>query len=97
MSRSRAFGHAVWDFVVGDDWRTALGVVAALGLTAILAATPLPAWWLPPLAVAALLAASLRREMRRVVVSIDRSESAARVETDPVAAPGKESVERPAE
>ena len=39
MRRVRAFLLGVWEFVVGDDWRTALGVVLALGLTALLAGT----------------------------------------------------------
>ena len=33
VSLRRAFA-AVWDFVVGDDWRLALAAVAAIGLTA---------------------------------------------------------------
>jgi hypothetical protein len=55
----RAFGAFWWDFVVGDDWRIAVGVVLALGLTAGLVAAGVPAWWVLPLAVAALLALSL--------------------------------------
>jgi hypothetical protein len=51
-----------WDFVVGDDWRAALGVVIALGATAAIVAAGLDAWWLMPLAVAAVLYISLRRE-----------------------------------
>ena len=55
----------VWEFVAGDDWRTAVGVVLALGLTAAVAAAGIAAWWVTPLAVVALLALSLRRELRR--------------------------------
>jgi hypothetical protein len=55
---------AVWDFVVGDDWVAALGVVAALGLTAIVAAAGAAAWWVMPIAVVALLALSVRRAAR---------------------------------
>jgi hypothetical protein len=61
---ARAFGAFWWDFVVGDDWRIAAGVVLALGLTAGLAAAGLPAWWLLPLAVVALLALSLHTAAR---------------------------------
>jgi hypothetical protein len=61
MTRLQAFALAVWEFVVGDDWRTAIGVVLALGLTAIVAAAGLPAWWVMPLAVLGLLALSIRR------------------------------------
>ena len=55
----RSFGAFWWDFVVGDDWRIAAGVVVALGLTAALATTTVPAWWLLPCAVPALLGISL--------------------------------------
>jgi hypothetical protein len=55
---------AVWDFVVGDDWRTAVGVIAALALTAAIAQTGVAAWWVLPVAVAVLLALSIRRAMR---------------------------------
>jgi hypothetical protein len=54
----------IWDFVVGDDWRVAVGVVMAVGATALVAASGAAAWWLPPLAVIALLADSLRRASR---------------------------------
>lgn len=56
--------RAIWDFVVGDDWRTALGVVAALGVTALLAGARAAAWWVTPAAVLALLALSVRRAAR---------------------------------
>ena len=54
----------VWDFVVGDDWVTAAGVVLALGVTALVAAAGAGAWWVIPIAVVALLALSLRRAAR---------------------------------
>jgi hypothetical protein len=54
----------VWDFVVGDDWLTALGVVLALGVTAVVAAAGASAWWVMPVAVIGLLALSLRRAAR---------------------------------
>jgi len=50
-----------YDFIVGDDWTIAAGVVVALGLTALLARTSIAAWWLLPVAVALGLAASLWR------------------------------------
>ena len=61
MKRIRAFGHFWWDFVVGDDWLSAVGVVMAIGATAALVAAGLDAWWLMPVAVAAVLWLSLRR------------------------------------
>jgi hypothetical protein len=56
--------RAVWDFVVGDDPWTAVGVAAALGATALLASAGAAAWWVMPLAAVALLALSLRRAVR---------------------------------
>ena len=50
----------LWDFVIGDDWRIAAGVVVALALTAAF-----EWWWLLPLAVAALLGLSVARYAAR--------------------------------
>ena len=65
MRRIRAFGFFWWDFVVGDDWRTAAGVVLAIGVTAALAHNSIDAWWLMPIAVASVLWLSLRRAARQ--------------------------------
>jgi len=64
MRRVKAFLLGVWEFVVGDDWRTALGVVLALALTALLAGASVSAWWVMPLAVLGLLALSVRHAAR---------------------------------
>jgi hypothetical protein len=64
MNRLRALGRFAWDFVVGDDWRIALGVVAALALAAGVSALGAAAWWVMPLAVAGLLTGSLVRVTR---------------------------------
>jgi hypothetical protein len=56
--------YAVWEFIVGDDWLTALGVAVALGVTALVAGADTSAWWIMPIAVIALLAHSLRRAAR---------------------------------
>jgi hypothetical protein len=61
MKRFAAFW---WNFIVGDDWRVAAGIALAFGLTALLATTSVPAWWLLPVAVAAVLWLSLRRAAR---------------------------------
>jgi len=64
MSRVRAFGRFWWNFVVGDDWQAALGIVVAIGITAALAAEKVTAWWFLPAAVAVVLGYSLYREAR---------------------------------
>ena len=56
-----AFGLFWYDFVVGDDWSIAVGVVVAIVAAALLVNTGINAFWLVPLAVAGLLAASLWR------------------------------------
>jgi len=63
--RIRAFAAFWYDFVVGDDWLIALGVVIGLALTYLLSRTTVPAWWLLPLALAVLLPLSLWRATRR--------------------------------
>jgi hypothetical protein len=57
----KRFARFWWDFIVGDDWRVAVGIALALGLTAVLATTWASAWIVMPLAVAAVLWMSLRR------------------------------------
>ncbi|MGO9957994.1 MAG: hypothetical protein ACLP50_18845 [Solirubrobacteraceae bacterium] len=61
MTRLRKLVGFIWDFVVGDDWRIAAGVVGALALTAIAAAAGVSAWWILPAAVTALLSISVWR------------------------------------
>jgi hypothetical protein len=63
-TRVRGVLLSIWEFVVGDDWRTAIGVALALALTALLAAAGVSAWWVMPLAVFGLLARSIRRAAR---------------------------------
>ncbi len=68
MTRARAHVTAVlagaWEFVVGEDWMTALGVAMALALTALIAGAGIAAWWVMPAAVIGLLALSIRRAAR---------------------------------
>ena len=66
MKRLKAFGAFWYDFVVGDDWRVAVGVVLALALTFLLArVTTVAVWWLVPVAVLVLLPTSIYRAARR--------------------------------
>jgi hypothetical protein len=64
MRRAESFLRFLWDFVVGDDWRIAAGVVVALGVTALVAGTSVSAWWILPIAVALLLTGSVWRVAR---------------------------------
>jgi hypothetical protein len=64
MSYLKNFLLFWYDFIVGDDWAIAVGIVAALGLTAFLLRRGLEAWWLTPAAVAILLMVSLWRATR---------------------------------
>ena len=61
----KAFLRFWYDFIVGDDWTIAAGVVVALALTALVAHHGVrSAWWLLPCAVALGLTASLLRATR---------------------------------
>jgi hypothetical protein len=66
MQAVRLFLRFWYDFIVGDDWTVAAGIVLALAATAAIVRTHLPAWWLLPLAALALLVSSLIREHRRI-------------------------------
>jgi hypothetical protein len=61
MRRLDGLLRFLWDFVVGDDWRIAAGVVLALALTALVSETSLSAWWILPLAILGLLGSSVWR------------------------------------
>ncbi|HEY3732816.1 MAG TPA: hypothetical protein VGL63_02765 [Streptosporangiaceae bacterium] len=65
VGRVRDFFAFLYDFVVGDDWRIAVGVVAGLALTYAVSRTSVPAWWLLPALLAVLLPASLWLATRR--------------------------------
>jgi hypothetical protein len=59
VSRIVACLRFLWDFVVGDDWRVAVGVATAIAVTALVSDARVTAWWILPVAVAALLSASV--------------------------------------
>ena len=62
----KAFGRFWYDFIVGDDWTIAVGVVVALAVTAVLAHNGMPsAWWLLPAVVTIGLVWSVLRAAKR--------------------------------
>ncbi len=61
MARLRAFGAFWYDFVIGDDWLVAAGVVIGLAGTYGLHRAGVTAWWLLPLMLVVLLPLSLKR------------------------------------
>jgi hypothetical protein len=61
----RAAVAGVWDFLVGDDWRIALGAVLILGAVAIVAALEVSAWWITPPGVLGVLYLSVSRGLRK--------------------------------
>jgi hypothetical protein len=66
LARLGAFGAFWYDFIIGDDWQVAFGVVVTLTLTDVLSRnTSAPLWWLVPAAVVIMLPLSLWRATRR--------------------------------
>ena len=64
MRSLRALAKFLYDFVIGDDAMIAAVVTVALGLTAVVAGADVPAWWILPIAVVAVLSLSLHRVTR---------------------------------
>ncbi len=64
IAKLRAFGAFWYDFVVGDDWRVAVGVALALLATFVVSESTSATWWIVPLAVVLLLPYSLWRASR---------------------------------
>ena len=63
--RAKAFLAFLYDFVVGDDWRIAVGVVIGLAVTYGVSRTTVPAWWVLPVMLVVLLPASLWVAVRK--------------------------------
>jgi hypothetical protein len=65
IGKLRAFGAFWYDFIVGDDWLVALGVLFALAITyAAGRITHAPVWWIVVVTVAILLPLSVFRATR---------------------------------
>ncbi|MHB8464288.1 MAG: hypothetical protein ACYDH6_00670 [Acidimicrobiales bacterium] len=64
MKHIRTFGKFWYDFIIGDDWRVALGVTVAIALLYLVAHHGANWWWSLPLAVTALLGVSLNNATR---------------------------------
>lgn len=63
--RLRRVARFSYAFIVGDDGLIALGIVAALALTAwTVRSTALPAWWIVPAVILVLLPLSIRKAVR---------------------------------
>jgi hypothetical protein len=65
MSRIAGLARFLYEFVVGDDITIALGVVAALAVTAAFPDVGGGAFWIVPAAVVALLTVSVLRVARK--------------------------------
>ncbi len=65
IGKLRAFGAFWYNFIVGDDWLVALGVLLALAITyAASRITDAQVWWIGVVAVAILLPLSVFRATR---------------------------------
>jgi hypothetical protein len=60
-----AFGRFWYHFIIGDDWTVAATVAVSLIATWALHGAGVDAWWLVPLAAAAVVGVSLRRTAAR--------------------------------
>jgi hypothetical protein len=60
VARLKAFGAFWYDFVIGDDWRVAAGVVVAFLATWVVSRAT-GAWWVTPVVIVLLLPVSLWR------------------------------------
>jgi len=58
------FGRFWYDFIIGDDWRIAAGVVVTVAAVVVAHHNGADWWWLLPVAVTALLTISVTHEMR---------------------------------
>jgi hypothetical protein len=64
MKYVRGFFHFWYDFIVGDDWRLAVGTALLLVVTYAAAGSHPGVWWLLPVGVVALLSVSVHAAAR---------------------------------
>jgi hypothetical protein len=64
VTRIRDAAEGIWEFIAGDDWVTAAGVVVALAITAAITDAD-SAWLVMPVAVVILLTFSIWREAKK--------------------------------
>ena len=74
-ARVRAFLAFCYDFVIGDDWRIAAGVVVGLAVTYAVSQTSVPSWWVMPAWWLAARQPLVRRAAARVSLLAARSSS----------------------
>ena len=65
MTALRTFGRFWYDFLVGDDWRLAAGVLVLVPVVFFGTHHDANVWWLLPLGVALLLSVSVGVAARR--------------------------------
>jgi hypothetical protein len=63
--RLRSLGAFLYGLVIGDDWRVALGLAAALAVTVGVSRTTVPSWWVLPAALLVSLPLSVLAASRR--------------------------------
>jgi hypothetical protein len=63
-AKLKAFAAFWYDFLIGDDWRVAVGVVLALAVTAAVSRANVSCWWIVPAAVVLLLPSTVWRATR---------------------------------
>lgn len=71
----RSFGRFWYEFVVGDDWTIAAGVVVALGVTYGILRAGIAAWWLLPLAGAGIVTFAVVRANHAARAKEDEGEA----------------------
>lgn len=61
----RGFARFWYDFIIGDDWMAAAGVLVMIGGAYGLLKIGIPAFWFGPIAILATASITIRRALRR--------------------------------